>query len=83
MQEMEVGPPEPAVRGRLQTTASCGGQGRIKAFFATPFERRMTGDEHAVFEDPDRVGEDVHVQNAAARGVRHAVQVAADRLPKK
>ena len=26
MQEMEVGPPEPAVRGRLQTTASCDGQ---------------------------------------------------------
>jgi hypothetical protein len=23
VQEMEVGPPEPAVRGRLQTTASC------------------------------------------------------------
>jgi len=23
---MEVGPPEPAVRGRLQTTASCDGQ---------------------------------------------------------
>ena len=38
----------------------------IKAFFATPFERRMTGDEHAVFEDADRVGEDVQVQNAAA-----------------
>ena len=38
----------------------------IKAFFATPFERHMTGDEHAVFEDADRVGEDVHVQNAAA-----------------
>jgi hypothetical protein len=26
VQEMEVGPPEPAVRGRLQTTASCCGQ---------------------------------------------------------
>jgi RNA-directed DNA polymerase len=26
VQEMEVGPPEPAVRGRLQTTASCDGQ---------------------------------------------------------
>ena len=51
---------------------------RIKAFFATPFERRMTGDERAVFEDADRVGQDVNVQNAAARGVRHAVQVAAD-----
>ncbi len=26
VQEMEVGPPEPAARGRLQTTASCDGQ---------------------------------------------------------
>jgi hypothetical protein len=26
VQEMEGGPPEPAVRGRLQTTASCDGQ---------------------------------------------------------
>jgi len=26
VQEMEVGPPEQAARGRLQTTASCDGQ---------------------------------------------------------
>jgi hypothetical protein len=26
VQKMEVGPPEPAVRGRFQTTASCDGQ---------------------------------------------------------
>ena len=51
---------------------------RIEPLFAAPFERRMTGDERAVLEDADRVGEDVDVENAAARRVRHAVEIAAD-----
>ena len=40
--------------------------------------RRMAGDERAVFEDADRVGEDVDVEDPAPRRVRHAVEIAAD-----
>ncbi len=38
----------------------------------------MGGDERAVLEDADLVGEDVDVEDAAARRVGHAVEIAAD-----
>ena len=36
-------------------------------------QRRMARDQHAVFEDADLVGQAMHVEHAAARGVGHAV----------
>ena len=38
----------------------------------------MAGDEHAVLEDADLVGEDVHIEDTATRGVGDAVEIAAD-----
>ena len=50
----------------------------IEPLFASPVERRMTGDERAVLEDADRTGQYMDVQNPPTRRVRHAVQIAAD-----
>src|SRR5271154_2155217 len=38
----------------------------------------MGRDENAVFEDSDRVGEDMNIERASARGVRDAAKIATD-----
>ena len=50
----------------------------VDMFVVAAFERSMRGDENAVVEDANLVGEDVDVEDAAARRVRHAVEIAAD-----
>ena len=52
--------------------------GRIKALLAAPFQRGVGGDERAVLEDANRIGEDVDVEDPTSRRVRHAVEIAAD-----
>ena len=52
--------------------------GRIKALLAAPFQRRVGGDERAVLEDANRVGENMDVEDPTSRRVRHAVEIAAD-----
>ncbi|RFC61762.1 hypothetical protein DYI37_19585, partial [Fulvimarina endophytica] len=44
----------------------------------TAFQYRMSGDQNAVLEDLDLVGELVHLHDPATRGVRNAVEVAVD-----
>ena len=51
---------------------------RIETRLVTAFEGKMAGDNHAVLEDTDFVGEDVDIEDATARGVRHAVEIAAE-----
>ena len=51
---------------------------RIEALFAAAFERRMAGDQRAILEDADRVGEDMDIEDASPGRVRHAVEIAAD-----
>ena len=51
---------------------------RRHAALVAAFEHGMAGDQLAVLEDPDLVGERVHLQDASAGGVGHAVEVAAD-----
>src|SRR5215475_8962507 len=51
---------------------------RIETRLVTAFEGKMAGDNSAVLEDTDFVGEDVDIEDATARGVRHAVEIAAD-----
>jgi len=51
---------------------------RIETLLAAAFERRMCGDQLAVFEDADGVGEDMDFEDAPPGGVRHAVEIAAD-----
>ena len=46
---------------------------------AAPFEDRMGGDQRALFEDADLVGERVHLDHAPPGGVGDAVEIAADR----
>ena len=50
----------------------------VDVFVVAAFERSMRGDENAVLEDANLVGEDVDVEDAATRRVRHAVEIAAD-----
>ena len=38
----------------------------------------MRRDKNAVLEDANLIGEDVDVEDAAARRIRHAVEIAAD-----
>ena len=45
---------------------------RIETRLVTAFEGKMAGDNGAVLEDTDFVGEDVDIEDATARGVRHA-----------
>src|SRR4249920_152422 len=49
----------------------------VDVFVVVAFERSMRGDENAVVEDANLVGEDVDVEDAATRRVRHAVEIAA------
>ena len=51
---------------------------RVETFLVAAFEGNMGGNEHAVLEDADRVGEHVNVEDAAARRVGDAVEIAAD-----
>src|SRR5690606_38074550 len=51
--------------------------GSYSALVAT-LQYRMGGDQLAVLEDPDLLGERVHLDRAPAGGVGHAVEVAAD-----
>lgn len=51
---------------------------RIEAPVTAAFERDMARDENAIFEDLDRVGEDMDIEHAPAGGVRNAVEVATD-----
>ncbi len=51
--------------------------GGIETLLVTTFERHMAGDEHAILEDADRIGQDMDVENAPARRVGHAVQILA------
>jgi hypothetical protein len=50
----------------------------IAAFFAAAIERRLVGDQNAVFLYSDSAGEDKHIDDSPAGGVRHAVEIAAD-----
>ena len=52
--------------------------GRIETFFAAAFEGRMSGDQYAVLEDADGVGEDMNIEDASPGCVRDAVEIAAD-----
>src|SRR3974390_3546202 len=51
---------------------------RGKAPPIAAFGRRVGCDEHAIFEDADLVGEDVHIEDTATCGVGDAVEIAAD-----
>jgi len=51
---------------------------RIEPLLAASLQREVRGDERAVLEDTDFVGEHVHVEDAPARGVGDAVEIAAD-----
>ena len=51
---------------------------RRNARAPAPFEHGMHGDDAALVEDADHVGELLHLDDAAG-AVRHAVEVAADR----
>ncbi len=51
--------------------------GRHPALLAT-FQNRMGGDQHPVLEDLDLAGEFVNLDDAAARGVWDAVEIAVD-----
>ena len=46
----------------------------VDVFLIAAFERNMGRDEHAVLEDANLVGEDVNVEDAAARRVRPSRQ---------
>jgi hypothetical protein len=50
---------------------------RVKAPLITAFERSMGGDEHAIFEDADLLGEYMNIENTATCGVGDAVEIAA------
>ena len=52
--------------------------GGIDPLAAAPVQRRVRGDQLAGLVDPDLVGQHVHLEDAAPRGVGHAVEVAAD-----
>ena len=51
---------------------------RIETLLVTTFERRMAGDQPSVLKDANRVDQDMNIENAPARRVRHAVEIAAD-----
>ena len=51
---------------------------RIETLFATALERRMGGDQRAILEDADGVGEDMDIEDASPGRVRDAVEIAAD-----
>jgi hypothetical protein len=52
--------------------------GGIETPLVAPLERRVTGNESAGLEDADLIGKNMNVEDAAARRVRHAVEIAAD-----
>ena len=43
-----------------------------QTLLVAPLERRVAGDESAGLEDADFIGENMHVEDAAARRIRHA-----------
>ena len=49
-----------------------------QATLVAAFEHRMDGNQPVGFEDANLVGQTVHLDNAFAGGVRHAVEIAAD-----
>ena len=51
---------------------------RVKAPLIAAFERSMGGDEHAIFEDADLVGEYVNIEDTATCRVGDAIEIAAD-----
>ena len=50
---------------------------RVEVFLVAAFERSMGGDERAVLEDADLVGEYVNIEDPATCGVGDAVEIAA------
>ena len=70
--------------GRLRLTGATAwktygfAMGRVEPLLATPLQRRVRGDQHAVLEDADLVGEDMDVEDAPTRRVGHAVEIAAN-----
>src|SRR5258708_4758383 len=48
------------------------------AALVASFQHGMSGDQPAVLEDPDLVGQGVDLDDPATRGIRHAVEIAAD-----
>src|SRR5512135_3060407 len=50
---------------------------RVKTPLIAAFERSVGGDEHAIFEDADLVGEYVNIEDTATCGVGDAVEIAA------
>ena len=51
---------------------------RVEVLLVAAFERNMGGDEHAVLEDANLVGEYVNIEDTATCGVGDAVEIAAD-----
>ena len=51
---------------------------RVEVLLVAAFERNMGGDERAVLKDANLVGEYVNIEDTAACGVGHAVEIAAD-----
>jgi hypothetical protein len=49
---------------------------RVKAPLISAFERSMGGDEQAIFEDEDLVGEDLNIEDKTTCGVGDAVEIA-------
>jgi hypothetical protein len=52
--------------------------GRVETPLVASLERHMPGNENAGLEDTDLIGKNMNVNDAAARRVRHAVEIAAD-----
>lgn len=51
---------------------------RLDAALMAPLQDGMGGDQRAVLEDPDLVGQGVNLDGAAPGGVGHGIRVAAD-----
>jgi hypothetical protein len=49
--------------------------GRVETPLVVPLKRHMTGNENAGLEDADLIGKNMNVEDAAARRVRHAVEI--------
>jgi hypothetical protein len=52
--------------------------GGIETLLVAPFQRNVAGDERPILKDADLISEDVDVENAPARRIRDAVEIAAD-----
>ena len=51
---------------------------RIEVLLVAAFQRNMSGDERAILEDANLVGEYVNIEDTATCGVGDAVEIAAD-----